>query len=520
MKKLIVLTLVIVLAVALGLAMFSCAVTNGPVEEPGYENGQNGGNETGGETGSGGGQTGGGNNNNNNNNNGGNGGNGIPLSTTMFDGFRVVLGNSTALGIMAPTSVQPVGIAGLSLTRNQNGDDIVSGRNTMVGIDGNGNEVEIIFEEIEPNNGEHEIITQYDINAQFGKLYVTAEFIYFTLTTLESGYIYDDYHQTNFRSNVYTQTFLIDLATYNVYSLAVFPHIYRIDGRFIWINNDNAGHSRVYELAILQDHITYTLLNPSPDLILNNFFVDRSDNVFLVVEGLVLEYEIHPFFPHVIFVRDFRNYGLDEERNVYRFVERFFHSPDRIIIQVQVWYNSTWASPQSSKFNIFWRDNNLQHNVRGGIVVRDSIAFTQGVSGSFQPMSVTFESNWMELRFQNHNYSFSPMFFLGANGEFVLREENGRLYFLDTSNFEYSFVTIGYGIFLTFEWTQFLTHRNHLLLEDWFLSDGLSVIAIHQGVLGTIRYYIYVSERGALEYLLESEIEFDTRVIVLWPINR
>ena len=50
MKKLIALTLVIVLTLALGLAVFGCAVTNGPADEP-DDNGQGGGDRNGGDNG-------------------------------------------------------------------------------------------------------------------------------------------------------------------------------------------------------------------------------------------------------------------------------------------------------------------------------------------------------------------------------------------------------------------------------------------------------------------------------------
>jgi len=129
----------------------------------------------------------------------------LSLSSNMFDGFRVVFPDDTSHLGLVRRSPQML---------------------TAFDPDGSGTQVYFVSRYDENDN----VITQTQIEAEFGKLYITAEFVYFTMTTQETTRVVgcEEYDRTKFVSDASTQSFLIDRENNNIYSLAIFSEIYRI----------------------------------------------------------------------------------------------------------------------------------------------------------------------------------------------------------------------------------------------------------------------------------------------------
>ncbi|NLB48695.1 MAG: hypothetical protein GX813_02480 [Erysipelotrichia bacterium] len=210
---------------------------------------------------------------------------GVVLSADMFEGYRANLDGATALGIvkkelaveLAPTerAVQRrIAFANENKTKNKLivfSDDV---------------QAEVVFEKETPEDGKI-ILNQDNINAQFDKLHITEDYIFFTLTVnsitpREEGDM--EYDEIDYVCDTFNQSFLIDRQTFNIYSLAELPHIDKIDGN-IFRTSEDSGHGPIrytfYEVTIEENQIKFRDLVPNKNINPFAVYVNKQGTLFV-----------------------------------------------------------------------------------------------------------------------------------------------------------------------------------------------------------------------------------------------
>ena len=450
-------------------------------------------------------------------NNGTDNGQGRALSATLLDGLRLDFpDSSTHLGIVRNNPHQ------------------------LVALDEYGVQTLVRFAPVNVDIDEE--LEQSEIDAEFEKLYVTQYFIYFTMTTrvIVRPTDCDDYDRTNFVSDDYTQSFLADRVNNHIYSLSVFPTIYRISGRTITVDRSTVSSisgtgMTVLLLTIENDRITYTDLIPNPQINATHVNHDGNGNLFIHT-NMAEQFTAHPTIDNVYFLGRavdydsvFYLYAHDENNNFYRV--HFFRSVE----QVQVFYNGAWIAPAVDGKPLFlcFR-NNIRPNLNddyfwsGNVKLMDGyIVSTIGGFTFAAPTTTTNNAIYigdshfvrgLTWNFMNSSYGY-PLFF-GENHRFLIRANpQGQVFYVDlqgistwdTADLE---ISGGWSVGTLLHGVRF----EMATIENFVGVRGEYVVAVHEGLFGTRVYKIYIDNDGAVRHMLYNEEAFNPNIIVLRPL--
>jgi len=275
-------------------------------------------------------------------------------------------------------------------------------------------------------------------------------------------------------------------------------------------------------------------LIPNPAINAVRVNSDASGNIFIHT-NMAEQFVAHPtiagvfFLGHIVdFDSVFFLYAHDEDNNFYRV--HYFRSVE----QVQLFDNGIWVAPQVVNLPILlcFRNNvdvalNQAEGWRANVKLMDGfIISTVDTMTHITPATATSNSfvagDWSTAvkywNFSNSAYG-RPLFF-GENNRFLIRANpQGQVFYVDlhqVPNWNIS------DLENSANWSKGTLHLgtqfNMATIENFIgVVDGY-VVAIHEGIFGTVIYKIYIRIDGDISYSVYQAEAFDPAIIVLFPL--